>query len=103
MNRSDAQTLNPMIGPDVLDTIDNLARLLDGQSELIADRAIGARLDGEPILYLLSTVSSALKFERQLAHVRRQSPHTANGNLASAHECRSQSDRIFSGKTQDID
>ena len=70
MNRSEAQKLNPMIGPSCLETIDNLARLLDGQSELIADRSVGTRLEGEAVLYLLSTVSSALKYERHLSALR---------------------------------
>ncbi|MEO4030668.1 hypothetical protein ABH313_21785 [Chromobacterium vaccinii] len=63
MNRTLAHNLNPMIGGDTTETLNNLATLLHGHCMLIADRSRGATLDGESTLYLLQAVSGALSFE----------------------------------------
>lgn len=63
LTREIANCLNPMIGSNTKETLLNLVDLLQGQCTLIADRAKGATLEGESVMYLLQAVSGALQFE----------------------------------------
>ncbi|WP_155419399.1 hypothetical protein [Chromobacterium subtsugae] len=63
MNRTIAHRLNPMIGNDTAETLQNLTALLRGHCMLIADRSRGTTLDGEATLYILQTITGALSFE----------------------------------------
>lgn len=66
--RTHAQRLNPVIGSDTDETLQNLISLLDGQSTLITDRSAGTKLEAESVVYLLQTIACALNFEAS-AHI----------------------------------
>ncbi|QOD81910.1 hypothetical protein [Chromobacterium haemolyticum] len=76
LTRELAHCLNPMIGGNTKETLHNLVDLLQGQCMLIADRAKGATLEGESVMYLLQAVAGALMFESKSQQTARGAPPT---------------------------